>query len=191
MGNKQSELIKTLTDKELLQNLYLTQMTILVIGIVISKWLTGRWFSPLDNIHFQIEHILMGFVIGLSVVFLELILYKILPSSWFDDGGINSRIFLKRSPLHILVLTVVIAFSEEFLFRGVLQTNFGLWIASFLFAIIHIRYLSNLFLFSFTVLLSISLGFLYYFTDNLLTVIVAHFTIDFILGLMIRYSKIK
>lgn len=191
MGNKQSDLIKTLTDKELLQNLYFTQVLILVSGIIISKWLTGRWFSPLDHIFFQSEHLLIGLFFGVAVVVLEFILYKILPSSWFDDGGINYRIFSKRSPLHILLLSAVIAFSEELLFRGVLQTNFGLWIASFLVAIIHIRYLTNLFLFSFTVVLSISLGFLYYFTENLLTVIIAHFTIDFLLGLMIRYGKIK
>ena len=47
----------------------------------------------------------------------------------------------------ILVITFIIGFAEEFLFRGVVQTHFGIVIASFVFAVLHIRYIKKPFLF--------------------------------------------
>jgi membrane protease YdiL (CAAX protease family) len=100
-------------------------------------------------------------------------------------------VFSNLHPVHIGFLSLIVAMSEEILFRGVLQSQFGIWIASLLFALVHFRYLSNLFLFTITIGLSFSLGILFFLTENLLTVIVAHFVIDFILGLLIRYQKLE
>jgi len=183
--NKQAELIKKLTDRELLLNLYVTQITMLVVAILIS-WLLGNPFIPLTYLFLQWDHVLIGVIFGVIVVLLEVLLYKKIPEKWFDDGGINKRVFSNLHPVHIVFLSLIVATSEEILFRGVLQSQFGIWVASLLFALVHFRYLSNLFLFSFTVALSFSLGGLFLLTENLLTVIVAHFVIDVILGLLIR-----
>jgi len=183
--NKQAELIKKLTDRELLLNLYVTQITMLVVAILIS-WLLGNPFIPLTYLFLQWDHVLIGVVFGVIVVLLEVLLYKKIPEKWFDDGGINKRVFSNLHPVHIVFLSLIVATSEEILFRGVLQSQFGIWVASLLFALVHFRYLSNIFLFSFTVALSFSLGGLFLLTENLLTVIVAHFVIDVILGLLIR-----
>lgn len=183
--NKQAELIKKLTDRELLLNLYVTQITMLVVAILIS-WLLGNPFIPLTYLFLQWDHVLIGVIFGVIVVLLEVLLYKKIPEKWFDDGGINKRVFSNLHPVHIVFLSLIVATSEEILFRGVLQSQFGIWVASLLFALVHFRYLSNIFLFSFTVALSFSLGGLFLLTENLLTVIVAHFVIDVILGLLIR-----
>lgn len=191
MVRNQRELIKNLSDKELLLNLYLTQAFLVIIALVVSRWWTGYWFAPLETISFSFYHVMVGLFFGVTVVLIEVVLYQKLPKSWFDDGGINYRMFSNRHPFHIFILSMVVAFCEELLFRGVLQTHFGLWVASFLFAIIHIRYLANTFLFTFTIVLSVSLGALYYYTENLLTVIIAHLTIDFLLGMLIRYGVLE
>ncbi|WP_280768267.1 CPBP family intramembrane glutamic endopeptidase [Salipaludibacillus daqingensis] len=186
--NKQAELIKKLTDKELILNLYVTQIGMLVIAILISLFL-GNVFLPFQHLFFQLDHLMIGFVFGIGVVLIELFLYRIVPRKWFDDGGINERVFSALHPIHIVFISLIVAISEEILFRGVLQSQFGIWIASFIFALVHFRYLSNIFLFSVTVALSFSLGGLFLWTENLLTVIVAHFIIDVILGLLIRYKS--
>ncbi|WP_257009829.1 CPBP family intramembrane glutamic endopeptidase [Evansella halocellulosilytica] len=185
--NKQSEIVKRLTDRELLLNVYLTQLMILSISIGLSWLLFNDWLAVFQLIKWNVNHALIGLAGGLFVVILEIILIKVLPSDWFDDGGINDRIFKRISPIHIAILSLTVAFCEELLFRGVLQTSFGIVIASIIFAVIHFRYMHKLFLFTFTIILSFFLGGIYYYTNNLLPVIIAHFLIDFILGLLIRY----
>ncbi|MCD8511488.1 MAG: CPBP family intramembrane metalloprotease [Bacillus sp. (in: Bacteria)] len=185
---KQAELIKKLSDKELLLNLYFTQLLMLLLAIIGSRVITGSWFFPFTLISWNWNHLFIGIGAALLVVAIEVVLVKVLPSRWFDDGGINERIFRKRSPLHIGFISLVVGFSEEIMFRGLLQSSFGIIPASIVFALIHFRYLSNIFLFTFTVILSFYLGFLFYLTGNLLTVIVCHMLIDMLLGLGIRFK---
>lgn len=86
---------------------------------------------------------------------------------------------------------MLIAFSEELLFRGVIQTHFGLLMASAIFAALHVRYLSKWFLFTMVVLLSFFLGYLYDVTGNLWVTIFAHFLIDFVLAVHIRLDYLQ
>lgn len=184
---KQAELIKNLSDRELLLNLYFTQTLMLLLAIGGSKIITGSWFYPFTLISWNWNHLLIGICAALLVVAIEFILAKLLPSHWFDDGGINERIFKNRSPIHIGIISLVVGVSEEIMFRGLLQSSFGIIPASLIFALIHFRYLSNLFLFTFTIVLSFYLGILFLLTGNLLTVIVCHMLIDMLLGLGIRF----
>lgn len=85
----------------------------------------------------------------------------------------------------------MIAFSEELLFRGVIQTHFGLFVASTVFALLHVRYLEKLFLFAMVVLLSFFLGYIYELTNSLWVTIFAHFLIDFVLAVDIRLNYIR
>ena len=72
------------------------------------------------------DMILYGGGTACLIVLIDLLLMKMLPENQLDDGGINERIFANLSLLHIVILSLVIAISEELLFRGVIQTNFGL-----------------------------------------------------------------
>ncbi len=189
---KQSDLVKKMTDKEILLNLYITQLIMLVLAFVLSWFLFDSFKDVLKLFKWQPFHI---FVVGggcaILIISFELLLEKVLPKNWLDDGGINERVFGNRSVFHIFVLAAVIAFSEELLFRGVLQTYFGLVPASILFALIHFRYLSKVVLFIVVVSLSFFLGWLYHRTGNLLVPIFAHFTIDFVLGCILRFRNQK
>lgn len=187
---KQAELIKKMTDKEILLNLYITQLGMLSIAMILSIFLFDQWADLFIKFKWDPYAI---FIVGggsaLIIIIFQLILERILPKEMLDDGGINERVFQNRSISQIFFLSVFIAFSEELLFRGVLQTNFGIIVASLLFAVIHFRYLSKILLFTITVALSFYLGWLYLITDNLLVPIFCHFVIDFILGCILRFRK--
>ncbi|WP_236784408.1 CPBP family intramembrane glutamic endopeptidase [Alteribacter salitolerans] len=185
------EIINTLSDRDLLLNLYLSQAVMLFLALVFSRFLLGSWLAPFEMITFSADAVLLGFAIAAVVVAVELVFVRYLPGSFFDDGGINERVFKDRPFFHILIISLTVAVCEEILFRGVIQTSFGIIIASVIFALIHFRYLHQPFLFGFTVILSFLLGFVYLWTGNLLTVISAHFFIDAILGLLIRYNVLN
>ncbi|MEH7176715.1 CPBP family intramembrane glutamic endopeptidase [Neobacillus vireti] len=189
MKNKYQELIKGLSDKDLLFHLYMTQLILLVLTFILGIILFDH-FSFLQAIDFSNSRfLLIGFLAGLAVVFTDIFLMKWLPSSYYDDGGLNDRIFKRRSVLHIAWIAAVVALSEELLFRGVIQTKVGLILASLIFAIVHYRYLFNWFLFSNIVIISFLIGFIYDWTGNLAVTIMMHFTIDFLLGLYIKFRR--
>lgn len=187
MKDRYKETIDGLTDKELLFHLFATQILLLAISIILSWFLFDR-FAELKNIFiwpdFQI--LTVGVVAGAAVVLADVVMMKFLPSSYYDDGGLNERIFQGRTIPQIAIIAAVVAFSEELLFRGIIQTTFGLIISSIIFAIVHYRYLFNWFLFLNIVLLSFLIGFIYMQTNNLLVTITMHFVIDFLLGLIIK-----
>lgn len=84
-----------------------------------------------------------GAPLAALVIIADLMVMKWAPKHMYDDEGINEKLFRERSYPHIVILTLFIAFAEEILFRGVIQTHFGLWAASIIFAILHFRYLKN------------------------------------------------
>src|SRR5699024_9531099 len=130
-----------------------------------------------------------GVIPGVIVVCIDAVLMYFLPGRYYDDGGINRRIFANRSIFGIFKLVLMIAVAEELLFRGVLQTTVGYILASTIFALIHIRYLTKPVLLASVFLVSFYLGYMYELTGNLLTTITAHFIIDFLSGLLIRLQK--
>lgn len=191
MKKKYNELIKELTDKELLFHLYATQVLLLGISLVLGMILFDH-FSFFYRIRLDdFNMIKVGVTAGVIVVAIDLILMKVLPESFYDDGGLNERIFQNKSILHIALIALIVAFSEELLFRGIIQAKFGLITASILFALVHYRYLFNWFLFADIVLLSFSIGVIFMLTDNLAVTIVMHFTIDFLLGVYMKWKSRK
>ncbi|MDP4170189.1 MAG: type II CAAX endopeptidase family protein [Bacillota bacterium] len=189
MKNKYSTLIKDLSDKELLFHLYATQFAILVISVILAFLLYG----DLSFLHrFSVIkpwYLLTGIGAALIVVMIDIILMRVLPHSYYDDGGLNDKIFRGRSTLNIFFIAALVALSEEILFRGVIQTKTGLIIASLLFAAIHFRYLFNLFLFTNIVLLSFFIGFMFEWSGSLFVTFVMHFIIDLLLGLYIKFKR--
>ena len=189
MKKKYNELIASLTDKELLKHLYLTQVILLVISFILGLLLFDH-FSYLKFFNLMDRNIIViGIPAGVAVVIIDIILMRILPSSFYDDGGLNERIFRNKSILHILFIAAFVAFSEELLFRGIIQTKVGLLFASIIFAIIHYRYLFNWFLFLNIIVLSFLIGSIYAFTNNLVVTITMHFVIDFLLGIYIKFKR--
>ncbi|MFC0559840.1 CPBP family intramembrane glutamic endopeptidase [Halalkalibacter alkalisediminis] len=189
---KQREIVADLTDQELVLNVYLTQVIMLVLALIIGYFVFDRWFD--FGLLFKTNlkwMILVGGGVALVVVFTDLILERLLPKEWLDDGGINERVFRNLSIPQLFLLCAVVAFAEELLFRAVIQTAFGLVIASVIFALVHIRYLDKPILFFNVCLVSFLLGTLFYWTGMIMITIFAHFLIDFLLGIILRnrYKK--
>ena len=186
----QSEIIHQLSRKELRKQLILSQGIFLVLGVVASFFFFGRagyWFQVL-NLDWK-DIFLFGFVPALFLVIIEIILYRMLPKSSFDDGGINEKIFRGESVGWIFLIALVVSVSEEVLFRGVIQVAFGYLFASSLFALVHVRYLKKPVLFIMIIVTSFLIGYLFMVTNNLLVTIVFHFLVDFLLGIYTKYTS--
>ena len=195
MKNKQAELIKNMDDKVLVLNVWLTQLILLVISVVLGFFLFDHFNDFCSLFEWNDRNIIIwGVSVGIGIVLIDLLLMKSIPSSWYDDGGINERIFSSLPIWHIFLVTLAVAVGEEILFRGVIQHHTNIWIASIIFAIVHYRYLFNPYLFINVTVLSLFIGFIFQETNNLMVTITAHFLIDFLLGLYIRLNylhKIK
>jgi membrane protease YdiL (CAAX protease family) len=188
---KQRDLIQTMTDKELRLNLYITQLILLSISGILAFLIFDNVKSLLELWKWQPSLILLlGGGTAFLIVGIDFLAMKVLPESWFDDGGINERMFRNISVPHLLFLTLFIGFAEELLFRGIIQTRFGIGIASVIFAVLHVRYITKPFLFSFVMIISIGFGLLFEYTQNLFITIFAHFLVDFIMGLYLRKEQV-
>jgi uncharacterized protein len=193
MKNKYQELINDLSERELLLHLYITQTILLSLSLIIGWFIYNDiWFIEAFFNWNDTSILSMGLLVGILVVILDLLFMKILPKSFYDDGGLNERIFKNRSIFHIAFIALIVAFSEEVLFRGIIQTHLGLIAASVIFAIIHYRYLFNWYLFANIIILSFVIGYIYHLTDNLAVTFVMHFIVDFLLGsfIMVKNKKI-
>lgn len=191
MKNKQAELLKNISDETLILNVWLTQAIVIFAAFLLGLFWFDDWASFWRLFQFEDHRIVtIGITAGIAIVLLDLLMMKWLPASFYDDGGINQRIFQSISIPHVILLSLAVAVCEELLFRGVIQTNTNLWVASLIFALVHYRYLFNLFLFCNVTLLSFFIGFIYDQTGNLLVTITAHFIIDCLLGIyMNTYRK--
>ncbi|MDP4083914.1 MAG: type II CAAX endopeptidase family protein [Bacillota bacterium] len=191
MKNKYTEIIEQLTDSELLFHLYATQALLFVLslgfGLLFFHGFSFLEFFKWDN--WQV--ITIGVTAGLIVVMIDLLLMRLLPPSYYYDGGLNERIFKNKHIFYIAWIAFIVSCSEELLFRGVIQMKFGLIFASIVFAVIHYRYLFNWFLFLNIILLSFFIGVIFSWTNNLAVTIAMHFTIDFLLGIYIKWKNSK
>lgn len=192
MKKKYDDIIKELSDKEIVFHLIATQLLLLTVAACLGWFLFDSMAEFFTLFKWQDKNIwLVGGVAGIAIVLLDLLLMKILPRSYYDDGGLNERLFRNKTIGQIALIAAAVAISEELLFRGVLQTHFGLIVSSLLFALIHYRYLFKWFLFVNIVALSFLIGYLYDLTGNLLVTIFMHFLINFLLGCVICFFTPK
>lgn len=192
MKNRFREMINELTEKELLFHLYATQFILLTISIILGMMIN----RSLDFIEVLFNWrdwsiIYVGITAGLIVVILDLLLMAVVPKTYYDDGGLNDKIFRNRKIYHIALIALIVAFCEELLFRGIIQSELGLIAASIIFALIHYRYLFNWFLLLNIITLSFVIGLIYQWTENLAVTFVMHFVIDFLLGCIIMVKNKK
>lgn len=177
-----------LDDRTLLLNLWLTQ------GIVLLIALLGSWFlytkTEFWHLLLTIHPSYLGYAVLLIVLVVasNIIIEKIVPPSWVDDGGMNERIFRSLSIPTTFLLCVAVGISEEWLFRGVIHELVGNVWTSILFTAIHFRYLQKPILIGMVFLTSYLLGILFTWTNSLITVMFVHATINFVLALFLKYK---
>lgn len=181
-------MVAQLTDKELMINFYLSQGLLFLISVVAILFLFESF-----NVFFSLfiwndlRILTVGATIGIGLAFTDLFLQRIFPYQYYDDGGINERLFINRGVFRIIWMNLIVAVCEELLFRGVLQTHIGLIAASSIFVIVHIRYLFNKYLLLNVIVVSFFIGFIYEWTDNLAVTMMLHFANNCLLGLVIYF----
>ncbi|MGM8211644.1 lysostaphin resistance A-like protein [Virgibacillus sp. W0430] len=187
---KQAEIIKHLSDRQLLTQLVVSQIILFCIGIVSSLFLFSNFSDWLTYFRFDFYEITYyGIFPSVLIVTLNLIIVFYVPKRLYDDGGINERIFKNRTVIEVIVIALIVAIAEEVVFRGLIQTTFGYFVASITFALIHVRYLKKPVLFVSVLLASFYIGYLFVLTENLVVTITIHFIVDFLLGMVIRTQK--
>lgn len=185
------EKLGRMDNRTLYLNLLITQMLLISAGGIIyflflRESLTLSELFHLNNLSLNVT---LGIVFAGAVLLIDIFLMKLLPRDYFDDGGVNERLFRDVNVAQIALIALLVAFVEEWLFRGVLQQIAGVFWTSLLFAAIHYRYLHKWVYGVLIITISFGFGYLYEWTGSMWSVISAHFLIDFILGLVIRYKR--
>jgi hypothetical protein len=180
--------VSELTDRLLLINLYLTQCLTAVIGLTVL-FFQGRNPLQLFQIPANLSWLYWGGGFAALAIAVDLAVARWVPEPANDDGGINERLFRRRPVWHIVLISVVVAFCEELLFRGAVQHAFGPYWTSIMFAAIHVRYLRHWIPTGLVFAISYGLGWIYEMTGTLWTPIAAHFFIDLTMGLIIRFRR--
>ncbi len=172
----------------LLLNLCLTQVLVVLLAVglllVQGRLGVGLW-TPAG-----VEMWVLGLFIGLTVVGLDGLVYRFLPRSWTDDGGLNRMLFEHMPVGWIAIVALSAALAEELLFRGAIQYWLGIVGSSLLFTLIHFRYLKKWLLVLMVFGISLVFGWMTDFSGSLVPAMCAHFVIDFLMGLLIRYGKV-
>ncbi|TCS93427.1 CPBP family intramembrane glutamic endopeptidase [Hazenella coriacea] len=173
--------------RQLLLSFYGTQLFLLVITIGIL-WFQGRLSVGLLGWDHPINWVL-GVGAGFIIVCVDLLLTRWLPKEMLDDGGINELLFANQNVIQIFMIALTAGVVEELLFRGAIQEWLGIWGTSLLFVVIHTRYLRKWVMVLVVGLISVGFGYLYVWTGSLISVMVAHTLVDFIMGCYIRYVR--
>lgn len=171
------------------------QIGLLVVGAVLWTLQSGGIDAALAGL-FRMER---PFVAGALTVLtaalliafnfiLDIIARRHFPMRWWWDE--TFFLFLRFSYGHLLLFLLLVAMSEEILFRGVVlpfitelvhSPLVGLVLASYLFAVVHVQYdrkpVLQVAVFFFGIVLSL----LYMYTGTIWSAILAHFLYDFIL----------
>lgn len=175
--------------KHLKRSVYGTQFIILVIALICIWFFIGYSNFTMNHISLNSHDIVFyGIGGGLLLIIFNILLNVLIPERLLDDGGFNKQFFSSLSLIEISFLCILISLSEELMFRGFLQTKFGIIIASIIFALVHFRYVKKIVLLTVVLLESFFLGYLYLITANLIVVIVTHFILDYVLGLYMKFS---
>ncbi len=184
-----NKLIETMDDNVLRYNLLLTQGIILGLGIAGSLFIHD-WPSFLRLFRFT-GWIYTGYAIffALAVFTFSVILERIFPADWLDEGEINKRLFRNLSVAKTACLCLLVGVAEELLFRGFVQFWLGNVWTSTIFTFIHIRYLRKPILLVLVFATSFGLGYLFDMQGSLLVPIFAHSLLDFLSALIIRKRR--
>ncbi|WP_165967122.1 CPBP family intramembrane glutamic endopeptidase [Jeotgalibacillus sp. S-D1] len=187
---KQNEIIRSVSSKKLFHYVLYTQLFLFLLSLLIGIILYDSFDAFLVILKVEPLYITAGALIGAAIVIADLFLMRMLPDHYYNDGGVNEKLFGSLNPFKIALLALCIATAEELLFRGVIQANSNLVIASLLFAVIHFRYLNHWYLTLNIFVLSFVIGAVFEWSNSLWTTIALHFIVDFLLGLyLLKKSK--
>lgn len=162
-------------------NILLSQVILIVIALglwVILKSLDREIvlaeMFKMDSLSKAIITLAVGSAVLIALQFFFL---KYLPKeSLFDE--INLILMDKFSLKELFPIFFLGAFSEEFLFRGMIQPILGLWLTAVVFTLIHYRYWRQVFILVEVFLMGTFLGVAYAVSLTLWVPVLCHFIVN-------------
>jgi len=147
------------------------------MGIIAVIWIL---FSDIEVHIFGTKGLLLSYLMAFLVFALSMILSLYAP--WAEElEKIFAELLTPLSLPTILGLSLLSGVSEELLFRGAIQNQFGLIIASILFGLVHFPINKKMVPWTLmAVVMGFVLGLLYLYSGNLLAPISLHFLINFL-----------
>lgn len=149
--------------------------------------------SMLYNKHFvgiyPVNLSLHSFMTLFAILFLQLALmfvsFKFIPKKYLYEKAIRD-LACENSLAFLLLIFLLNSLAEELIFRAILQENFGILLASVLFAAAHIAYYKKVFLLIFVFVQGLLLGLLYELTNSLFFCVLSHTVFNFLTVYLIK-----
>lgn len=158
-----------------------------LIGLVFGSWVELAW-QPL--VRLDLRALLIGTAGGVGLFFTHLILMypgtDVNPIFRYVFKPFKESLLTKIPSLHVedmVFIAILSGIGEEILFRGWLQTQFGIVVASVLFGLIHIWGKEGIGYGIYAIGMGFVLGYLFQYTGSLWAPVMAHAVNNF-LGLL-------
>lgn len=174
-----------------LLNIILSQVIVSGVGLLlIFTILKDVRLTNLFKFAFSTQALVVVLVGSSSLILLQVIIHKFVTSDRLFDE-LNLVLMNKFDLRELFFIFLGGSIAEEFLFRGLLQPELGIWLTSILFVIIHFRYYKRFYILAEVFLMGVILGFTYAITSLLWVPIVCHFLVNYLTAVLIKKGYIK
>jgi len=158
-------------------------LTALLLKIFIIK--DTMVFSSFFNAEISIKIIIILLAGSLSLIGLQLLFIKFVPEEKLFDQ-LNMILMERFSLSELFVIFLIGAFTEELLFRGMIQPFLGIILTCLVFVGIHFRYFSKKIILLEIFLMGIILGIVYQMTNQLYVPVICHLILNFFMAVLIK-----
>ncbi|EKE03216.1 MAG: hypothetical protein ACD_20C00234G0038 [uncultured bacterium] len=176
--------------KELILLIFTIEGALLLIAIL---WGYLIKINPFNLIYFNYVHIFWSVIAAVFMLVVNYIainefskfipFFKSLKDAYNDIAYLAADVSLPAA----LLIALISGFVEEFFFRGILQQQFGIIIASVVFGLFHIGNAKTLSYGLYAILIGFYFGWLFMITGNLLVPIIVHVLNNFLALPYMRY----
>lgn len=175
----------TIPDSRMAVITAVTQGTLILAGFVLLLWLRRinvfRLLVPVTPFSKTLFTGVLAGLIGATVILLAY--FGIRPFRVALDNTVL-RVFRRMSLFSVLLVSLVSALGEEIFFRGVLQTLFGVVVASLFFGFMHFGGRKEMWAFGLAALfLGFVFGYAYLRSGELLSALIAHGLYNLLIGI--------
>ncbi len=180
-----------ISKRMLLLNIILSQGILVILSLLLGWFLfpDTKW-SQLVPIGYG-ENIFITLLGGSTVLLaLQLFFHHYVTRDRLLDE-INILLINTFSLPELSAIFLFGSLAEEWLFRGLIQTHTGIWIASILFTLIHFRYLKKIFLLLEVFLMGLILGFTYLISQTIWVPIICHFAVNILTAWLIKKGHLQ
>lgn len=182
--------VNIINQKELIFTVIIIESLLFIFACVLGYFVR---INPFFLIKFDIQSLLYSVLFTLILLGTSFLAINVL-SKYIKFFQHLKNAYNEIAPIAVtinfggaLIISVFSGFAEEFLFRGILQSLFGIIIASIIFGLFHVSSKKTLSYGLYAIIIGFYFGLLYHFTDNLLVPIIVHCLNNFLSLFYMRY----